>query len=90
MCFVLRYLCLLTVFLNCVIISCVWLQTCNCYMIIFICFVSCKALVYITGSSFKGFKIVLVCSEMNYRCCIAVTFFTVPCKVQLCIIRTRC
>ena len=89
LCFIFTYVCLLTVFLNCVIISCIRFQSCNCYMIIFISLISRKTLIYVTGSSLECLKIIFICSKMNYRCCIAVTFLTIPCEIQLSIISTR-
>ena len=89
LCFIFAHVCLLTVFLYCVVVGCLWFKSGYSYVIIFICFVAGKSLVYITGSTLEGFKLVFVGSEMDNRSSSTVTFFAVPCKVKLCVICTR-
>jgi len=86
--FIFAYVCLLTIFFYCIIVGCFWFEASYSYVIIFIGFVTGKLLIYITGSTFKCFKIIFISSKMYNRSSGAVTFFAVPCKVELCIIST--
>ena len=89
LCFIFAHVCLLTVFLYCVVVGCLWFKSGYSYVIIFICFIAGKFLIYIAGSTLEGFKIVFIGSEMDNRSSSTVTFFAVPCKVKLCVICTR-
>ena len=87
--FIFAYICLLAIFFYCIIVGCFWFKASYRYVVIFIGFVTGKILIYITGSTFKCLKIIFISSKMYNRSGIAVTFFTVPCEVELCIISTR-